>query len=317
MRLRRAKSGGETVPARRRQTDAAAERPSAAELAQRYTFRRNRTITGSSSREIVSSAELTADLRSPRAHAHHLTTLRRRLALYFIGVGAAAGLLYLLVSQLVASATLQVTPLTSLPAADRAAYQAAVESYYGARPIERLRFLLKPDALLSHIQATRPEVASLRLEPGANLGEAVLTLTPRHAVARWDINGASRYVDKEGVVFVRNYGRTPKLRIIDDSGLKASATQNVASNRFLSFVGRVVADAADKGLTVRTITIPEFTTRQIAIKLRGSPISYKFSIDRSAGEQVEDMARVRSYLQRHHLRPSYVDLRVKGKAFYK
>ena len=54
-------------PARRRQDSASSEtRPSASELSDRYAFRRNRTITGSSSARIASSTELNADLQGNR-----------------------------------------------------------------------------------------------------------------------------------------------------------------------------------------------------------------------------------------------------------
>lgn len=306
-------------PARRRQDDTSSSgaRSSASEASDRYAFRRNRTITGSSSARIASSTELNADLRSPRAHAHHLTTLRRRLSMYFVVVASVSFLLYILVSQLTASMSVAVTDAELLPKEDRVAYTATLEEYYSARPIERLRFLLNQDALTSHMQATHPELKHIRVEPGDQLGDASVILQARHAIARWSIDGNNRYVDEEGVVFARNYFTRPTLQIIDNSGIHATATQAVASNRFLGFVGRVIAASKEQGLEISKVTIPTLTTRQVAINLKGRKPYYKFSIDRSVGQQVEDMARIDRFLRQKGIATTYVDVRIEGKAFYR
>ena len=292
-------------------------RQTISDLSSRHSFRRNRTLTGSSSAQVASSGELNAELRSPRAHVHHLTSLRRRLTFYFVCVLVAAFGLYLLVSQLVAGLTVKVSGIDLLPGNDKTAYHEAIESYYAARPVERLRFLLNETALTSHVQATRPEVKKLSIEPGSELGQAVAAVVPRHAIARWSFESSERYVDATGVVFSRNYGPAPSLKIVDNSGIEASSSQVVASNRFLSFVGQLISGANGNSLTVAKVTIPAFTTRQVAVTLKGERTEYRLSVDRSVGQQVEDMARVHRYLKRNGITPRYVDIRVEGKAFYK
>ena len=309
----------EERPARRRQTGGSenSSRPSPSDLADRYTFRRNRTITGSSSARISSSTELNADLRSPRAHAHHLTTLRRRLLTYFSAVATICFVLYLLVSQLVASMVVRVDGAELTAATQQAGYIKAIEEYYAARPIERLRFLLNTQELTSHVQASHPEVKALRVEPGKELGEASVVIDARHAIARWSIDGANRYVDEEGIVFAQSYFERPALQIIDNSGIRATGTEAVASNRFLGFVGRTISSSRQQGLIITKVTIPTLTTRQVVLNLKGKTTYYKFSIDRSVGQQVEDMARIDRFLERRGIKPTYVDVRVEGKAFYK
>lgn len=304
---------------RRRQSsrDDAAIRPSASDLSNRYSFRRNRTLTGSTSAKVASSGEMNAELRSPRAHVHHLTSLRRRLVLYFITASAAAFGLYVLISQLVASMSIQVSGIELLPNTDKVAYEQAIESYYAARPTERLRFLLNESDMTAHVQATRPEVRTINIEPGAELSTAVVTIVPRQAIARWSFDDADRYVDAQGVVFLRNYHTAPRLKIIDNSGIRTTSTRVVASNRFLSFVGQVISGSQERNLAVSTVTIPAFTTRQVAVTLKGEGTQYRLSVDRSVGEQVEDVARIHTYLKRKSITPRYVDVRVKGKAFYK
>ena len=318
--LGRKKQNNSPQPARRRSAEARSVTPETqnmAESSDRYAFRRNRTITGSSSANIRSSAELNADLLSPRAHAHHLTNLRRRIFMSFMAVVGTAFVLYLLVSQLVASLAIQVKGDENATASDKSAYGRSIDEYYAAKPIERLRFLLNTTAFTSHMQAAHPEIQSISVDPGETIGEASIVITPRSPVARWSIDGANRYVDKTGVVFKRTYFASPDLQIVDNSGIPADSTQAVASNRFLGFVGRLIALSEEKGLAVTRITIPTLTTRQVAVNLKGKPYRFKFSIDRSVGKQVEDMARITDYMTKRNLKPSYVDIRVEGKAFYK
>ncbi len=308
-----AQAGRRSAPNRAHQ-----ERPTSEDLSNRYAFRRNRTLTGSSSPSIASSNELNAELRSPRAHVHHLTSLRRKLLGYFVVVGLGALGLYMLVSQLVATPIISVAGTTPiLDESDTGAYRSAIESYYAARPAERFRFVLNQDALLAHIQSSRPEVQSIRIEPGAGLGDASVVITARQPIARWSIDGGDQYVDGDGVVFTRNYFTDPELQIIDNSGIDAASSRLVASNRFLGFIGRVVAKSTVFGLNVDTVTIPALTTRQVALTLKGQPTEYKLSVDRSAGQQVEDISRITRYLASNNLRPGYVDVRVAGKAYYK
>lgn len=318
MKLGRAKNETTNQPNRRSKNDSPKMvRPSQEDLSSRYAFRRNRTLTGSSSASVASSNELNAELRSPRAHVHHLTNLRRKLLSYLAVVSIAAFGLYVLVSQLVATTAVAIRDQPPLTNEIQSQYQEAFESYYAARPAERFRFVLNQDALLSHVQAEYPEIRSIRINPGSNLGEASITLTAREPIARWNIEGSNKYVDGDGIVFSKNYFGDPELQIVDESGLPASSSKIIASDRFLGFIGRVVAKSHGSGLPVNKVTIPLLTTRQVAVTLEGSETQYKLSVDRSAGEQVEDIARISNYLTNNQLAPGYVDVRLAGKAYYK
>lgn len=292
-------------------------RPSAEDLSNRYSFRRNRTITGSSSANVASTNELNAELRSPRAHVHHLTNLRRRLLTYFIGVSIAAFGIYVLVSQLVATTVISIDSLPPLTPSTQVSYAKALESYYAARPAERFKFALNQDALLSHVQSSHPEISRIRIDLGSHMGEASVVFQARKPIARWNINGSNKYVDGQGIVFSTNYFTDPELQIVDESGVPTSSSKLIASDRFLGFIGRVVAKSSENGLPVSKVTIPALTTRQVALMLSDSDTQFKLSVDRSAGEQVEDITRIRRYLTANNLAPGYVDVRLSGKAFYK
>lgn len=292
-------------------------RSTGSDISNRNIYRRNRTLTGSSSSNIASSNELNAELKSPRAHVHHLTSLRRRLMSYFVGVALVSFGLYILVSQLVATTAVLVDAEPSLDSKTASRYSRSFESYYAARPAERFKFLLDEPALLSHVRSAHPEVKSIRLEPGSKLGEASVVLQSRQPLARWSLDSSNQYVDGDGVVFTVNYHDEPDLQIVDESGIGAVANGLVASDRFLGFIGIVVAKARVYGIDVEKVTIPSLTTRQVALSINGQGTQYRMSVDRSPGEQVEDISKISRYLQANSLNPEYVDVRVAGKAYYR
>ena len=70
-------------------------------------------------------------------------------------------------------------------------------------------------------------------------------------------------------------------------------------------------------MSVNKITIPAGTSRQVEVLINDIPYPFILSIDRLPGGQVEDMQRVIEYFARGGRLPKYVDIRVKGKAFYR
>lgn len=315
--LSKQKNRDDAAP-RRRYDDSNGNSGSSNDIRQPHSFRRNRTITGSSSARIASGNELNAQLRSPRAHAHHLAMTRRRILSYLAIVLTACGLLYVLLSQVVATQVVQIPdieqPLSSVQAKP---YQEAAEAYFRARPVERLRFLLNEDAFLSNMQASNPEVESVRLDQGTRFGEALMTLEVRKPIARWNTSEQQRYVDARGVVFTKNYFAKPAVTIRDNSGVELPSDQVVTSQRFLGFVGQVIGYAKNQNFTVKTATIPALTTRQIRVTMKGVGPYFTLSVDRPPAEQVEDMTRIVKYLRTHGKTAEYVDVRVAGKAFYR
>jgi hypothetical protein len=282
-------------------------------LEERYAFRRNRTITGSASSRVVSTNESGAQLKSDRVKAHELARQRRKLGVVFVFVLLSAGLIGGLISQftdgVVVHATDRSTQLDD-------SYGRTIEAYLGSQPIERLRFLLNRDHLNEYLQAANPEVANVNVDGSAGFGKSAFTLTLRQPIAGWSIDGTQKYVDTSGTAFVRNYFSTPAVQIVDNSGVQVAAGQAVASNHFLSFVGRIVGQANAKGFHVTQVVIPQGTTRQVELHVKEVGYPIKLSVDRPAGEQVEDMTRSLTWLGSHEKNPKYLDVRVSGRAFY-
>lgn len=305
------------VPRRRRSSEQPAE-PSSMDGAN--TFRRNRTITGSSSHRVTSTSELNANVLSPRAQVHHLGKRRQHLTFRLIVVVVATLLLYLLVSQLVANVSVRTASTErTIPARVTSAYENTIDEYYARNPLARFYPSADQSAMLAYLQSKHPEIKAIDLSLTGEFGKAQASIRLREPVARWILNGQNEYVDGEGVVFSINGFDTPKVTIVDQNNIALSKLDKkvITSNRFLVFVGQVVGNFAQQKRTVTRATIPVLTTRQLQVKVSNTPYSIKMTIDRGAGEQVEDALRVMRYLRAKSISASYIDVRVEGKAFYK
>ncbi|HEU0266097.1 MAG TPA: hypothetical protein VFQ70_00540 [Candidatus Saccharimonadaceae bacterium] len=282
----------------------------------RQIFHRSRTLTGSVSSQVRSTGETSAQLTSPRVRAHHLTRVRRHLGLAFLGATAIIMALAFVLSQLTANVTVTIDGDASVVA--KADYVQSIEDYFNQAPIERLRFLAKSANLTSYLERTHPEVQSATVVGSGGFGVTTIALQMRKPVAAWTVNGVERFVDASGTSFQVNYFADPTVKIVDDSGVHLASGQTLFSNSFLGFVGRVVGLSKSlEGLTVTEITIPPTTTHQIEVSVAGVSYPAKLSIDRGAGEQVEDMARAEAWMKQHGITPSYIDVRVSGDAYYK
>lgn len=301
------------MPHRRMQSDVTIKEDSARPESE--GFRRNRTLTGSSSSNVRSTNEAKAQLKSERVQTHELVRKRRGVGALFLIIATGAFCVFLLINQLTATVVVRADDVTMR--IDDAVYERAIQNYLGSRPTERLRFLLNAKELSDYVESSVPEVSNIRAEGSAGLGKSTFVLTMRTPVAGWSVNGKQQYVDESGVSFAKNYFPQPTVQIVDKSGIPVVAGQAIASNHFLGFVGLVVGLAKAQGYTVTSVIIPEHTTRQVQLQLKDVSYPVKFSVDRKAGEQVEDMARGIKWLTSKNVSPEYLDVRVANKAFYK
>lgn len=300
---------------RRRQNTPAPDQP-AADI---KSFKMGRTLTGSRSARIISTNELNAEMVSPRAKTHHLVRHRRRLFGRLLVVIVIVVGIYLFLGQLVATVTVRAligTETTVLNSSEQNAYSSSIDTYFARRINERFRPNLNSADLTGYMQASHPEIESVDVELTGGFGEAQIELHMRRPVARWIVGGETKFVNQNGAVFAKNYFPDPKVTIVDKNATEVSGGL-VASNRFLSFVGQVVGNLEKNDLAVTKATIPTLTTRQLEVKIKGVKPYFKLSIDRSAGEQSEDITRIVRYFKKRDNKPSYIDVRVKGKAFYK
>lgn len=278
-------------------------------------FKRNRTLVGSLSPQVTSANELGGDLRSPRAHVHHLSAHRRRLGSTLMIVLIVSVGLVLFLYEFTAFMSIGAKAGGVTIPAER--YQVLINDYLASRPMERLRPFLNEDHLQKHMANVAPEVESIETSGSIGVATTRFDIVFRKPVAGWLIGATQYYVDKAGITFRENYYTRPTVRISDQTGVPQTGGSVVASSRFLRFVGRTVELAAQSGLVIEQAIIPQGTTRQIEVRLAGRAYPIKLSLDRPIGEQAEDMQRAVKYFDDQKISPEYVDLRVSNKAFYK
>jgi hypothetical protein len=300
----------------RRQRSVDEIRPPAQTPERQQVFARNRTLTGSTS-NYLSDANRQADLQSPRSHAHHLALRRRKIGSVFLIVLGVVAFLFLLLLQFTAVVHVTVSDTGLSKKFNEDTYVKAINDYLGGNPLARLRFAFDKTSLKEYLVGVVPEVANVDDIALGSIGETTITLSMRRPVAGWTINSTQYFVDDSGIAFQKNYFTNPSVQIVDNSGIALSQGTAVASNRFLSFVGRTVALSKSRGYTVIQAIVPSGTTRQLEIVLKETTPHIKLSVDRPAGEQVEDMDVALNYLKKRGWTPSYIDVRVSGKAFYK
>lgn len=282
----------------------------------RYTFRRNRTLTGSLSSDVSSVNEHHAELKSTRVHAHHLRRHRKHAGLALLVVTAMTIGLAFLVYQSIGTVALFSAVAKPI---DTALYTSKILDYLNKHPTERFRFALKTDSLTTYLQThDAPEILSVSIDSSyVGFGRSSLYLHFREPVVVWQTGGSRLYVDSDGVAFTRNLYSEPGVQVVDQTGIQASNNQVLVSNRFLGFIGLVVGRMGSYGYKVSDIILPAGTTRQVEVKCAGIAYPIKFSIDRAVGEQAEDAVRAVSYLASRGIGVEYLDVRVSNRAFYK
>lgn len=291
--------------------------PRITEQNESFVFRRSRTLTGSSSERVRSISEERAQIRSPRLKEHELRSHRRRLGGYLFGVLLAIGAILLLLAQFIGSVKVQVSssqPLTKTP--DTTQYGRLINDYFATRPVERFRFALNKDALREYMQKNAPEMAGISFT-STGLATASADISFRVPVVVWQLPSGRSYVDGEGYAFTENYHNEPSVTVKDDSGIDPSSGA-IVSDRFLQFMGRVIALSNESGaLRITGATIPRNTTREIDFNVEGRGYVIKTQLGRDPASQAMDIVNAVKYIDSIGAQPAYVDVRVTGKAAYR
>lgn len=303
--------GKEQVPRRRRVAQDSpddGQLPGFASETSGSQFRRNQTL---------SSYRHNTPEESSRQKVHQLASQRRKISGIFLIVGIAVLALSLLLWQLIAQVQITTSSKQLSAAFDTSRYEASINEYLNLNPAQRLKFALDEPALSEFVSNKLPEVEKLELSGMPGIARSNFTVTFRTPVAGWQIDNSQYYVDADGVVFEKNYYQAPTVQIVDESGISPEQGSAVVGGRLLGFLGRAVAQAQGRGYTIIKAALPQETTRQVDVYFKGNPTRVKLSIDRGAGEQMEDADRSIKYLQSRGVTPEFIDVRVAGRAAYK
>ena len=281
-------------------------------------FRRSRTLTGTASSSVSAVNESRSQLKSPRSKERQLKRHQKLLGAGLLGLIALSGLCVWLLDQYIVTVDSVISTQTLARPLVQNDYKKVISDYLGARPAERFRFLLNKDRLNSYVREKRPEVANIDVLGEKGLAATGVTISLRAAVAVWQVNNVKYYVDASGETYQKNYFVEPIVSVKDESGIIPKTNELVASTRLLRFLGQTVAGLNAAGLgTVKNVTIPGGTLRELDIALDSRPYRIKTNMDRDAVGQVTDIIGALHYLDSKHITPEYVDVRVSGKAFYR
>jgi hypothetical protein len=251
------------------------------------------------------SQRLSEQRRSPR---------KRRLAVVLIILAALAGLAVLVITQFAASVSSVEYTQGSVSAKKDDQYLALANQYLASHPSERFLWLLHDDELLAEAKAAFPEIAKATISSGL-AGGTRLKLSLRSPVAVWLSGNKRSYVDQDGVAFETNYFDEPNITITD---LNSSSSANGISGRMLEFIGKTIAGIEESGVgKVKEVSIPVSAARYVEMKLVGREFFIKVQIDRDVESQITDIENTVKFLDGKGIKPNYIDVRIKNRAFWK
>lgn len=273
------------------------------------SFRRSRTLSDRAPTE--QQKEQSARLQE------HARARRRHIVKVTVVVAIIGGVLFywLLTQYALTVSSVAFTP-PPIRTPQEQPYKEAIADYLHKYPIERFRFILNEKRFSEYLGDKLPEVSAAK-SSGGGVGYGNYTVTLREPLVGWQVGDKQYLVDKNGVQFNQNYYNDPSVNVVDQSGVKLEDGGVIASNRFLSFLGRIVSLTNESGLgQVEKITIPAEVTRQVDVYLKGSAYPIKTNVDRDPAQQVEDIKKVLDFLKQRGITPRHVDVRVSGRAFY-
>lgn len=247
---------------------------------------------------------------STRVHHHHLLKKKQKIVIFL------AFCIFLLVSILFLNVTL-MRNISVSGASSGQEYETQIYDYINQHPTEAWSFSLNKDNLLVYLnQVGGNDVLKIKSVNMTSIASFDIQLELRKPVALWETENSKDWlVDSSGVSF-QNVDLSSSVKIIDKSGVEVEKTELVIGKKTLSFVGKITGALSDKGVTVKKIVIPKSSIRTIYLYI-SSEKYIKVMTDRSVSMQAYQAKRSMSYLKSKNINYQYLDVRVKGKVFYK
>ncbi len=112
-------------------------------------------------------------------------------------------------------------------------------------------------------------------------------------------------------------GKEPELEYTIKAQIVDEDNRGKISTRIKNYIAQLEQDLADLGYMVTQVILPTGTSRELYVDLAGRETYLKVNIDRDTAVTAEDADRTLRYLDEHDLHPTYADVRVEGRAFYK
>lgn len=103
----------------------------------------------------------------------------------------------------------------------------------------------------------------------------------------------------------------PTIEVMDET------MSGKITSRMKEYIGKMERDLKDLGYTAVRAVLPEGKTREVDLYVNERGEYYKLSIDRGTAETAEDIVRMIKYLDERGIKPTYVDVRLEERAYYK
>lgn len=161
------------------------------------------------------------------------------------------------------------------------------------------------------LEEKKARVADRKRRNFKNIATVVLSVALIIVIVVVVINYVSNVIAEREEVIAPPEPLEPTVTIIDEN-----AGENV-SRRVKDFVAYLEEDVALYNLKIDHVVLPLQKAREVDVFIEGRGEFYKMSLDRGSAVQAEDLSRMMQYLDQRELHPTYVDLRVEGKAYYK
>jgi hypothetical protein len=238
----------------------------------------------------------------------------RRLATVLASIGAVIGLALLATTQVAFNVSSVSYQQDGVVADSDERYLTFANQYLAEHPSERFLWMLRDSEFLAEAKKAFPEISKATITNSIINGSRI-NLSLRQPVAGWRSGVERSYVDQDGATFGKNYFDEPNITITD---LNQSGLVNGISSRMLEFIGKTIAGIEASGVgKVREVSIPVSAARYVEMKLVDRDFLIKVQIDRNVDSQITDIKNMVKFLDDRSIKPTYIDVRIKNRGFWK
>jgi hypothetical protein len=221
----------------------------------------------------------------------------------------------------------RIVPLTSQGGIflhDTATYASSTNDILGSTIWNRNKITINTRAVSNQLKSKYPELAEVSITLPLLAHRPVVYIQPTKPVLILSSGGTSYVVGKNGLALLQT-NQLPansrlELPVVDDqTGVKLQTGKQALTRDNVAFIEMVLKQLEAAGIPVAHMALPPGTS-EVDVYIKNQPYYGKFSMHASLAEakqQAGTFIAVQHKLQSKHINPSYIDVRVLGRAYYK
>lgn len=186
----------------------------------------------------------------------------------------------------------------------------------------RNKITVNSESVSEQLIKTYPELASASMTVPLLAHRPIIYVQPAKPVLVITTRNGSFVVASNGKALLRantakELDKYQLLNLTDLSGLKLQVGQQALQAKDVNFIQTVITELKAKQYTVESMTLPAESS-ELDVKVSGQPYVIKFNLQSdSARVQAGTYISTMNYLKKQNSVPTkYVDVRVKGRAYY-